>query len=528
LKKLTKVLALILILVFTTAAFTACSSDELSLLEAMVKSQSVTSMESNTDLTIQLDVSDLSEEYMQQAAILTQFLNNFKATINQKTISDPSTGSAKAQVSVNFNLAGISSNVNMWVETGLAGNKPAVKEIFQIPAFASMAVTGDPGKEYIVLDTSAMPGQSEITYPFDYSKFTTLNKDITEKTAQFYLSYAKNLKPGFTIAKSTGNKNINGKNLQSYELKLSDAALKELVSFLVNDLGTNKANLQLIKDYFGQIMTLAASMDPKAEASNEDFDKSFAEFEKGLPEFINGFNEAMKELKDVTILGEDGVTTNYLVDDKGYIAGKSSAVNMSLDLGKISQAVAEANGTEPEDVSGKINLKITAKTDFSKINEKVDITLPVLTEKNSVDYFSLLMEKMDAANIAISNVKPNSTVDTETVSVFVNGKRVLFKDAPVVRDGRTLAPAREVFEAMGGKLTWDEAAQTVTSKIGNNTVIFTIGSSEATVNGVSKALDVPAVLINGRAYVPVRFLSDSVGGKLTWIEKSSAIFINIK
>lgn len=524
-RKLTKFFAVFLVMVFITATFTACSSDETSLLQALVKSQSVTSMESNTDLAIQLDVSGLSEKDMQQAAILVQFLNNFKASINQKTSIDPTTGSAKAQVAINFNLAGMSSNANMWVETGVANNKPAVKEIFQLPPFANMAITNDPSKEYLVLDTSTMPGQSETTYPFDYSKFTTFSKDLTEKTAQFYLSYVKNLKPGFTIAKSTGIKNVNGKNLQSYEVKLSDAALKDLVSFLVNDLSTNKDNLQLIKDYFGQIMTVAASIDPKSEASKEEFDKFFGEFEKGLPDFTNSFNSVMKELKDVTILGNDGITIDYLVDDNGYIVGDSSTIDLSLDLNKLSQVIAKFNGTAPEDVTGKINLKVTTKTDISKINEKVDITFPTITKDNSMDYFSLLQEKINGINNT-TDVKPVGSSDT--VFLFVNGRKVNFKDAPVVRDGRTLAPAREVFESLGGQLSWDEATQTVTTKIGNNVVVFTIGSNEATVNGVSKTLDVPASLINDRAYVPVRFLSDSVGGNLTWDEKTSSILIDIK
>jgi len=530
LRKLSKFLALFLVFVSIAAMFTGCSSEEVKLLEAMVKSQSINSMEAKVDLSIQLDVSGLSEEDMQKSGALVNVLNNMNITLNEKMVRDANTGSTKAEILSNYTVGGLTSYANIWMESGMSNGQPSVKEIFQLPPFATMAFTnGKPGKDYLVLDTASLSGLAPSTANvLDYSKFTNLNKDLVEKTSQFYLAYAKNLKPGFEIVKFKGSNGANGKAQQSYQLKISDSALKDLISFLVNDYGTNKENQQLIKDYYTSIMKLTMTLDPEAKVSQEELDKSFAEFEEQIPNFIEEFNKSMTTLKDVTILGKDGITIDYVVDNNGYIVEQNGKIDISLDLAKLSEAISQiSNQPMTQESSGKINLKINTKTVISKINENVDFSLPVITEDNSIDYVSLMKNSIGTRNVN-KNYKTLNNSKVSRISVFVNGKMVNFKDAPVVKGDRTLVPAREVLESLGGNLEWDVPSQTVTAKIGTNVVVFTIGSSEATVNGETRQLEAPATLINNRAYVPLRFLSDSVGGKLTWLEEASTAFIDIK
>jgi hypothetical protein len=89
-----------------------------------------------------------------------------------------------------------------------------------------------------------------------------------------------------------------------------------------------------------------------------------------------------------------------------------------------------------------------------------------------------------------------------------------------------VAPLRAIFEALGVQVNWDDVKQTVTATKGSTTIIVKIGSTQATVNGETKNLDVPAQSINDRTMVPVRFISESLGARVNWAENSQTVTIN--
>ena len=106
---------------------------------------------------------------------------------------------------------------------------------------------------------------------------------------------------------------------------------------------------------------------------------------------------------------------------------------------------------------------------------------------------------------------------------------VLFSITPVqasevslqgeIIQGRFLVPIRGIFEALGADVAWDGHTNTVTGKRGHTTVILTIDSNLARVNGDHIQLDVPATLINGRTFGPLRFISEALGADVKWNEE---------
>lgn len=114
----------------------------------------------------------------------------------------------------------------------------------------------------------------------------------------------------------------------------------------------------------------------------------------------------------------------------------------------------------------------------------------------------------------------------QPVRVFLFGDQVAFPDQqPVIVDGRTLVPIRGVFEAMGAQVKWEADARRVTvSWRGNQAAVF-IGSRTAWVNGQQKTLDVAPRIIGDRTMVPLRFLAESLGMKVTWYERYRTVAI---
>jgi len=110
--------------------------------------------------------------------------------------------------------------------------------------------------------------------------------------------------------------------------------------------------------------------------------------------------------------------------------------------------------------------------------------------------------------------------------VFVNNKEVIFADQKAIIDnGRTLVPARGVFEALGAEVMWNGDEQSVTVKYRKDTVILKIGNSTILVNGHEKKIDVPAKLLNNRTMIPVRAVAEAFLCDVKWDGENYIVWI---
>ncbi|MEZ4812712.1 MAG: copper amine oxidase N-terminal domain-containing protein [Caldisericia bacterium] len=61
--------------------------------------------------------------------------------------------------------------------------------------------------------------------------------------------------------------------------------------------------------------------------------------------------------------------------------------------------------------------------------------------------------------------------------------------APVIQNGRTLLPARFVTEPLGGDVSWNATDKAVICSLGETTIEFWIGKPTAKVNGTEIQID---------------------------------------
>jgi hypothetical protein len=102
--------------------------------------------------------------------------------------------------------------------------------------------------------------------------------------------------------------------------------------------------------------------------------------------------------------------------------------------------------------------------------------------------------------------------------VTVDGKPVKFAEnaQPMVYRGRVMVPMRGIFEALGATLTYDPTTRTVQAQRNNEAVELTFGSKIAKKNGAEILLDTPPSIIKNVTYVPMRFIAESLGAKLSY------------
>jgi hypothetical protein len=112
------------------------------------------------------------------------------------------------------------------------------------------------------------------------------------------------------------------------------------------------------------------------------------------------------------------------------------------------------------------------------------------------------------------------------ITVIVNGETVDFGNSqPVNINGRVLVPMRDIFEALGLVVGWNQDTKTATGKKGVTDISITIGAQKMLVNGKEVKIDVPAQIIDGSTMVPLRAITDSAGGQVKWDQLSQTATI---
>lgn len=94
-----------------------------------------------------------------------------------------------------------------------------------------------------------------------------------------------------------------------------------------------------------------------------------------------------------------------------------------------------------------------------------------------------------------------------------------------VNNGRAFVPVRFVTEALGYSVKWNELKQSVNISNGETKVELTVGNDIININGTEVKTDVAPLIDNGRVFVPVRAVCEAFGKKLTY-DKSGLIVIS--
>ncbi len=108
------------------------------------------------------------------------------------------------------------------------------------------------------------------------------------------------------------------------------------------------------------------------------------------------------------------------------------------------------------------------------------------------------------------------------ILVTIDGNYMNYEQGyPVMIEGRTLVPLRAIFEGLGATVVWDPVYKSIKATKGERKVTLVLDESLALVYtskdvGSYVDLDAPATLIEGRTYVPLRFVSEAMGAAVDY------------
>lgn len=116
--------------------------------------------------------------------------------------------------------------------------------------------------------------------------------------------------------------------------------------------------------------------------------------------------------------------------------------------------------------------------------------------------------------------------EAKNIGLFVNDRPVSFHGpAPFIKDGTTMVPLRTVGESLEMRVDWQPETRSI--RLSNESIVikFIIDEPRAEVNG--KIIDLPEapVIVQNRAFVPLRFIGEQLNKDVEWEPEQKNIFI---
>ncbi len=97
--------------------------------------------------------------------------------------------------------------------------------------------------------------------------------------------------------------------------------------------------------------------------------------------------------------------------------------------------------------------------------------------------------------------------------------------APFIVSDRTYVPIRFVSKWLGADVGWDQRTKEVTIRKGGQTIRWIVNEKKADVNGQTVPYDVPMLLKNNSAFVPVRFVSERLDASVEYMTNPKTVLI---
>jgi len=395
--KIKKIAALSIGLVMTVALFTGCSTDGLVLMNAFGKSKTINSLQTQTNISLKVSGTNMSVQEQQMLGTMLPMVNGTKISILTKTNQNKEKTIGKVQSDIALQLGQFPQPISMsvWADTDITGDEPIVNEVIKIPKLMGTQLPMElQGKDYMVMNLSDMTNAPGMIQP-NYKNLISFSKEFQPKFLDFIAKYAKQFNPTTDYIKHVGSQSfLENNKMQStdtYEVKLTDKSFKDLMHYTLNNLAGNTDAMNFVKDYMSAISSVYGIKNVENKTTQDEINKAFGDLTTQLPQQLLGLNKTLDSIENLKILGDNGITIKYTVNDEGYIIKEKGNAEFVVDLPSISKLASNSVAvSSPSDPTGIYTIGISFDTDMTNINKEVNINAPTVNSSNSFNYTDLL------------------------------------------------------------------------------------------------------------------------------------------
>lgn len=119
----------------------------------------------------------------------------------------------------------------------------------------------------------------------------------------------------------------------------------------------------------------------------------------------------------------------------------------------------------------------------------------------------------------------DSVILSQNYSRYLAQGEIKTGEKPLEFNDRLFLPLRQMGEAFGAKVDWDQKANKATVTLGERKVTFVPGNKYLDANGQRIQLDVNARMIKNRIYIPLRALGEALGKSVDYIAEGKWVCV---
>ena len=371
------------------------------------------------------------------------------------------------------------------------------------------------GDKILVLDTD---------YTVAYEKNIKASEEAKAKVEMISNNYKGTLEKLFTILPKTINSAIILTAPVKNEVPQTEIETDEYTATV--------AWSPEVTDKFGYstVYTATITITPKANYTV-----------KGIAEngyTVSGAQTVTNEADSTTITAVYAATGSKSSGGSGSTKRYTVSFNTNGGNKITSQTVAKDNSVKEPTAPIKENFEFAGWYTDKELTTKYDFTEKVTKSFTLYAKWTEQKQENGGSEDVVNNNSGNENKESSNTIVLtidehdalVYGTTKTNDVAPKVVNDRTMLPARFVAENLGATVEWDGEKQLVTitgknEKQEDVTILITIGSDYAKVNGEDVKLDSPAFVENDRTYTPIRFISENLGATVEWNETEQTVTI---
>ncbi len=262
---------------------------------------------------------------------------------------------------------------------------------------------------------------------------------------------------------------------------------------------------------------------------------------KGIAEngyTVSGAQTVTNEADSATITAVYAATGSKSSGGSGRTKRYTVSFNTNGGNKITSQTVAKNNSVKEPTAPIKENFEFAGWYTDKELTTKYDFTEKVTKSFTLYAKWTEQKQENGGSEDVVNNNSGNENKESSNTIVLtidehnalVYGTTKTNDVAPKVVNDRTMLPARFIAENLGATVEWDGEKQLVTitgknEKQEDVTILITIGSDYAKVNGEDVKLDSPAFVENDRTYTPIPFISENLGATVEWNETEQTVTI---
>lgn len=495
-------LLLIPVLLVITSLFTACGQEDKELADAFIKNQEILSLESTNDIIVNLGAEGLDEESQVIFDTIAHQINGMKLSLKQKSVTNKNQTIARSQIDAKATLEDEDYSSSIWVDMNMDSDKFALKEVFKLPSDLMSLILNAEDKEYIVLDYDNM---NEFIAGMEQDMPEQMNLDRTMDIAMKYqkrftnafIDYIKNYSFNDSFVTRLRDQDDNENKIKYYQVKFDNHSFKKFLKYTITSILEDENIIPLFEEYMDEIMA----------ASGEELSEEISIFgeSKKMVESAKRFFDAIEDLQ---ILGEDGIDIIFGVNSDGYIVSEAGKIDLIIDTKQIMDLMpvsAQENELLEAMTMPTFEVSILYDNKINNINQDLEITMPIITQENSIDYIDLIQAMI-----------PENQGSNELI-VIIEDELVEFTNNPILVNDRYLVSTKDIAKELGADITWDADTKEITIKKDKDVIKFDTRNKKLFVNEGVQSISIDIVVDEGGvSYVPLRTIAENLGYTLDW------------